>query len=201
MNLKQTRDWLASVSGCFPGLKTYAASAFVEKLAALAPSGSWEAGVSAAGFDAIDLRFLGGAGDPSWAAAAAKILGCAAPAAAAAPWLETRWDLRADALASSRLYGRERRAARFDPRAFPDAAVARALAEFAALAPAADRIVEGDRRWALRLARRLPWPAFLRCDISAGFTKNSAQFALLTPQHAVRELSFEGESLWVYFEG
>ncbi|HEX4046860.1 MAG TPA: hypothetical protein VH309_03455, partial [Elusimicrobiota bacterium] len=82
--------------------------------------------------------------------------------------------------------------------------------DFLALAPAAARVVERERarsgraverRWALRLARRLPWPAFQSCDLSASFAPLSAQFALLTPAHAVRELSFEGDSLWAYFEG
>ncbi len=150
MNHKQARDWLAAVSGCFPDLRTGAARAAVEKLAALAPSGSWEAGVGAAGFERIDLRFTGGADYAPWAAAAAKAMGCAAPGFARAPdcspWLESRWDLRADARESCVLYGRERRAGRYDARAVPDAAVARALAEFAALAPVASRITDGKRR-------------------------------------------------------
>ncbi len=172
MNQKQTLDWLAAVQGCFPELKTAAARDWVAERGA----GAWEGGITGAGFERVDLRLTG------------------------SPWLETRWDLSAGTLERTS-DGRGRRAGRFDPRSFPDAAVARALAEFAALAPVATRIVEGKRRWALRLAGRLPWPAFLRCEISAAFTARSAQIALLTPAHAVRELSFEGESLWAYFEG
>jgi hypothetical protein len=226
MNLEQAQDWVAALSGCFPDLKTTAVSAALAKLGALAPSGSWEAGVSAAGFERVDLRFSGAKDYAPWLAGAARLMNSAAPpdftrAPESSPWLETRWDLRADALESCALYGRaragvdagailqagggsartSRRAGRFNARDFPDASVARALAEFAALAPVASRISEGERRWSLRLARRLPWPAFQRCDISAGFTSRSAQLALLTPAHFVRELAFEGESLWAYFEG
>ena len=55
--------------------------------------------------------------------------------------------------------------------------------------------------WSLLLERPLPWPLFLRCDLSAAFQPRASQFSLLLRDAGIVALDFDGEALWARFSG
>jgi hypothetical protein len=80
--------------------------------------------------------------------------------------------------------------------------VASALKTFDALAPIAEvRRERGAAGWTLVLAKPLPWPLFLRCDVSAAFAPRAAQLSLILRDARVIALDFDGEALWARFVG
>lgn len=85
--------------------------------------------------------------------------------------------------------------ARFSPSAFAEP-VASALKAFDALAPVARVLSAPKGRWTMVLARPLPWPLFLRCDVSAAFAPRAAQISLILRDAPVSALEFDGEALW-----
>lgn len=214
MNLKQRNDWAAAVGETFSADGGKGLRKLLADLDRSLPPGRWEAGVSGArGFSAAALRWHG----PELPAAAAAVLGLSAPAGAPPegfPRLSFIWDFEAGQIFDARVYGagggprrcryraageeRLLEAAPFKAKAFGEP-VARALADFSALAPVAQAVVEpGTARWALRLSEGLCWPDFLRLEIAAVFSSGGGQSALLMRDLRVRELSFDGEALWAF---
>ncbi|WP_158247349.1 hypothetical protein, partial [Pseudomonas sp. FW306-02-H05-AA] len=82
------------------------------------------------------------------------------------------WTLRAEVPASS---GARRR---FSPRDFEEP-VASALAVLHSLHPVAAVERRAGGAWTLHLAKSVPWPLFLRCDLAAAFSPRAAQLALV----------------------
>ena len=85
--------------------------------------------------------------------------------------------------------------ARFSAAAFAEP-VASALKAFHALSPVARVRAAPKGRWTLELERPLPWPLFLRCDVSAAFAPRAAQLSLILRDAPVSALEFDGEALW-----
>lgn len=80
--------------------------------------------------------------------------------------------------------------------------IASALKTFDALASISDvRRARGGAAWTLILAKPLPWPLFLRCDLSAAFAPRAAQLSLILRDARVIALDFDGEALWARFVG
>lgn len=89
---------------------------------------------------------------------------------------------------------RKARGARFSPAAFAEP-IASALKVFHALAPIAEVQFAPKGRWTLILARPLPWPLFLRCDVAAAFAPRAAWLTLILRDAPVTALEFDGEAL------
>lgn len=99
----------------------------------------------------------------------------------------------------------------FSPGVFAQPALDKALADLSRLCPIKDWVRETSlgeeepgaptQRWALRLREPLPWPAFLRLDVAAGFSAHASQSCLLVLDREVRELLFDGDALWAFFSG
>ncbi|MBI3554163.1 MAG: hypothetical protein HY077_16825 [Elusimicrobia bacterium] len=225
MNSKECLDWLGGVADSFPELRLKDLRSAVETLAAAQPAGRWEGGLCGpAGFSRLAIRFHGPASN------AAKIFGVrglSAPKAAAPGFARLRvvWDCKAGRWESLRLLGAAGRggaagsdcrrakngrpaiseislAARaFRPAGLGEPALEKALSAFAELCPVEDEVRGPGGQWALRLAGGAPFPAFLRCDISAAFTPLSSQLAFLLLDRRVVELAFDGDALWAYFRG
>lgn len=222
MNAKERAEWVKATAACLPGSDARAMLAACE---ALDGPGRWEASVSA-DLHRVGLRFFDAGGRFK---AAAKAFGLEAHGLDASvegfPSVAAAWDLRTGRWTSVRLCGAAKgagvkpgRALAWDHRpgsapvrralspvpfkagVFKEPALDRALEEFARLSPLASMSLEGDG-WSLRLARRLSWPLFARCDLSAAFTPSSSQRALLLLDRGVTELSFDGEALWAHCGG
>ncbi len=96
----------------------------------------------------------------------------------------------------------------FRPRAFREPALEQALREFAGLCPVSAMITEKEEdqagrwvprpSWALRLEEGQSWPDFMRCDMAKGFGAQPSQLSFLMLGREVRELVFDGESLWAF---
>ena len=84
----------------------------------------------------------------------------------------------------------------FSTAPFGEEALRKALGDFAALCPVRGMEI-GRSGWALMLAPGTSWPAFLRCDIAAGFA-GAAALHLLLRDRPVVELRFDGEALWAW---
>jgi hypothetical protein len=208
----QARNWLDALAGCVPGLKLEGPRATLEAVGVE----RWGAGLcGAAGFSRLVLRAWG-------SGAAAALHAPPAPgrgAPAHSPDAECRWDIKTGARLGSASYAassrrgldaglvvdggpalpRSRRASPFRAASVGEPAAAATLAAFVQLCPAT-RVDEGTR-WSLPLERPLPWARFLGTDVSAAFTPKGDLYALLGASCAIRELSFEEEGLWAYFEG
>lgn len=89
---------------------------------------------------------------------------------------------------------------RFSPAAFEEP-VASALKTFAALCPVSEMRLGPGGAWSLTLERPVPWPAFLRCDLSAAFVPRAAQWSLVLRDARVAALDFDGEALWARCSG
>lgn len=228
MNARERGEWLKAVRSCFPELDTRALAAAA---AAVDGPGRWEASVSGAGLHAAGLRYFGSGPYDAWRSACAKAFGLEAAAGPDAPrpgfpWLTAAWDLKSGAWTALRLTGASR-GARLKPGAalawdfkpggkepvrrllnpvafkagiFNEPVLDRALEDFSRLCPLAALSVE-EPGWSLRLAQRLRWPLFARCDLSAVFTPDSSQLALFLLDRSVTELSFDGEALWAHCAG
>jgi hypothetical protein len=78
--------------------------------------------------------------------------------------------------------------------------IASALKAFHILSPVSSVLFGKDgASWTLVLARPLPWPLFLRCDLAASFVPRSAQLSLELRDARVTALEFDGEALWARF--
>lgn len=89
------------------------------------------------------------------------------------------------------------RGVKFSPAAFAEP-IASALKAFHALAPIAEVRFAPKGRWTLILQRPLPWPLFLRCDVSAVFAPRAAWLTLILRDAPVTALEFDGEALCVW---
>lgn len=109
--------------------------------------------------------------------------------------------------------GSERRSVtlgRFLPGMFGEAGLREALERFHRLCPVAGTVVAsvpgrlggpaGHQSWSLRLRDPLAWPLFLRLDFAAPFAAHAALSAFLNLNRGIRELAFQREDLWAYFE-
>jgi hypothetical protein len=205
VNLKYARDWLDALGGCFPDLKPAALRQALTEADAALPGGRWQLGVRGGGFSALAVRHLAPAGATRIPAAAAAAFGLKArelPAAPAAgrPWLEAFYDARRGRLTSARAGAQKPR--RFSAARFGDAALEKALAEFAALTGVSAMVFEpSSGRWSLPLGPGVAFSDFLRCDLSAAFTEQCGQYALLMRNSAVAEVAFDGEALWAFCAG
>ena len=222
MNSRQVLDFLSAAAACDPSGDYAPPALLVGAVAEAAPAAEWEAAVCgdiASGLR-LALRRSGAAGARE---ALAGILAIEEAAlleepAASRPWIEAAWNAasgrwtaveisaRAGAGEALRVLaprpGSERALAtrRFTPRAFAEP-IAAALDSFDGLEPiAAMQVAAGRAGWRLILARPLPWPLFLRCDLAASFASRAAQLALLLRGACVVALDFDGESLWARFE-
>lgn len=104
---------------------------------------------------------------------------------------------------SVRLVARDAAAAkrrRFSAKEFEEP-VASALAVFHGLCPIAAVESSPKGGWTLILAEPVPWPLFLRTDLSAPFVARAAQLSLLLRDLRVTALDFDGEALWARFVG
>jgi hypothetical protein len=222
MNARQALDFLAAAAACDPSGDFAPPARLVDAVAEAAPAAEWEAAVcgGAASTLRLSIRRAGAAGAR---AAIARILSIAeidliGEPAASRPWIETAWNAasgrwtavevssRAGTGEALRVLapkpGPQRALAtrRFSTRAFAEP-IAAALKTFDALEPiAAMQFASGRAGWSLILARSLPWPLFLRRDLSAAFTPRAAQLSLLLRDARVVALDFDGESLWARFE-
>lgn len=119
--------------------------------------------------------------------------------AAAAPGLEWELSFRGGDSPAVRVRRREtpdgKPGERFSAEAFAEP-VAAALKAFDALSPIAEVRAASKGRWTLVLARPLPWPLFLRCDLSSAFAPRAAQISLILRDAPVAALEFDGEALW-----
>lgn len=151
---------------------------------------------------ARDLLAALAACDP--AASYAGVQDAIASVAASAPGLEWEVSVRGGNSPAVRARRREtpdgKRGARFSPGAFAEP-VASALKDFDALAPVAEVRAAPKGRWTLILARPLPWPLFLRCDLSAAYAPRAAQLSLILRDARIDALEFDGEALWARCAG
>ncbi len=222
MNGRHLGETLAAFAACdatgsYDGIRELAAS-----VSAALPVGEWEGAVS--GGDAAALRVaLRPCGDLGPARAAfARALDLPEAAFAGAParsraWVDARWDAKGgkwtavtaavrgakgDTL-KSLLGGADRALVTRPFRAKDfDEPVASALAVFHGLCPIAEvQSVRGGDGWTLVLAKPVPWPLFLRTDLSAPFVPRAAQLALILRDARVVALDFDGEALWARFVG
>lgn len=224
MNGRHLREWLTAAASCDPGGSYGGLQELAAAVSEAVPVGEWEGAVR--GGDAAALRVaLRPCGDLGPARAAyARVLGLPASALADEParsrsWVDARWDAkegrwtrvvaatrgpRGEALktllpetGASRALALKRFAADdFDE------PVASTLAAFARLCPiAAVQTAAGGEGWTLVLAAPVPWPSFLRSDLSAAFVPRAAQLSLLLRDARVVALDFDGEALWARFVG
>jgi hypothetical protein len=87
---------------------------------------------------------------------------------------------------------------RFSTKVFEEP-VASALAVFHGLCEIAAVESSAKGGWTLILAEPVPWPLFLRTDLSAPFVPRAAQLSLLLRDLRVTALDFDGEALWARF--
>lgn len=229
MNAKERVEWVKAVGACLPEGETGPLAAAAAALDA-AGAGRWEVSVRGGGLLSLGLRFFGEGPYAAWRAACSKAFSVpsAGPDAPRAgfPWLTAAWDLKTGARTALRLTGEAKgatlkpgwalawefkagaktparrllRPAPFKAGLFKEPALDRALEDFSRLCPLASLSVE-EPGWSLRLAQRLRWPLFARCDVSAAFTPDSSQLALFLLDRSVTELSFDGEALWAHCAG
>lgn len=174
MNLKQRDDLIQAFGDCLPKLKTSALAAQLSK----ASSPRWSVGVCAA--------------EP-WRALALT---------EGRPWEARLWDLAKGGWRKKPAAG-SWPPRPFSAKSFGEAALEKALSEFAALHAPAALLLErrGGRatgRWALPLEAPPAWPHFLRCDLAARFAADAPQLSLLLRDLAVEALVFDGRSLWAF---
>ncbi|NNN04368.1 MAG: hypothetical protein HKL90_00570 [Elusimicrobia bacterium] len=199
MNAVQLRAFLSTASAVAPAEDYSGPRALVDAVATNAPDAVWRLAACGASPSRLKLSLVG--------------------SDAAHPRLDALWDackaswtavdsarmdeLPAAARALLPAAGPERRrtARAFSAAAFEEP-VASALAAFHALEPVA--AVLTARRWdgwTLELARPLPWPRFLRCDLAAAFAPRAAALSLLLRDARVVALDFDGEELWARLSG
>jgi hypothetical protein len=222
MNGGQARGFLAAAAACDPSGDYAPAAKLVAAVAEAAPSAEWEAAVCGDAASVLRLA-LRGAGAEGARGALARAFSIAETAlfdepAASRPWIDAVWSAASGRWTAveiaTRGSGNERLRAlapkpgpeqvlatrRFSPRAFAEP-IAAALKEFDALEPlAAMQFAAGRAGWSLIPARPIPWPLFLRSDLSAAFRPRAAQLSLLLRDARVVALDFDGESLWARFE-
>ena len=189
-------------------------------LAAALPDAEWEGAIR--GDEPGTVRLAArGKPTPESRKAAAKALGLAPDAlgsdagSSESPWLDARWDARSRQWRAVELGlsggvrrllpvsgpVRKLKSKPFKAKDFGEPSAA-ALAEFHALVPVRRVIsTEGRDGWILELERFIPWPLFLRCDVSAAFTARASQLSLLLRDARVRAIEFDGEALWARFVG
>ncbi|MFI5345243.1 MAG: hypothetical protein ACHQ51_02600 [Elusimicrobiota bacterium] len=224
MNGRHLREYLVATAACDPGGSYGGIQELAETVSEALPVGEWEGAVR--GGDPSALRAaLRPCGDLARARAAyARVLKLPESAFAGEParsrsWVDARWDAKAGKWSSVTVAVRGTRgdvlktllpeagpvrpltARRFSAKNF-DEPVASALAAFAALAPVSSvQTVAGEPGWTLVLAKPLPWPLFLRTDLSASFVPRAAQLSLIIRDARVVALDFDGEALWARFVG
>lgn len=197
MNSLQALRWLRATAACDPK------GDYRGPLALLSACGAcdWEGAVSARG--ALRLLPRPPRALPAAARArAARLLGLARlPAGPDREgfWLDAAWDPASGSWSRAAAGGVPGRPRPFRPRDFA-APVGEALARFHALCPLASSRRVGAS-WSLALERPLPWPLFLRCDLSAAFQPRASQLSLLLRDARVVALDFDGEALWARFRG
>ena len=222
MNARQAREYLAASAACDSGGDYRAAANLLEAVAAAAPAAVWETAVR--GGDASVLRLaLRGDGAEAARPALASALALEEAAlsgrpGASRPWIDATWSAGSgrwtDVEAAWSEGGRQRLRAlapkpgperalettRFSAGAFAEP-IASALKTFDDLSPlAAMQSAAGRAGWSLILAKALPWPLFLRCDLSAAFAPRAAQLSLLLRDMRVVALDFDGDALWARCE-
>jgi hypothetical protein len=230
VNGKELREWAAAVGACLEGVDAAPLTAVAAAFEAAAPgrwevsvSGRGPAFVGLRFFGGDGYARWREACAKAFGVAAAA--GPHAPSAGF-PWAQAAWDLRAGRWTALRLCGaaageapragetlawdhapgagaaapRRLRPRPWKGRAFGDAALDRALDDFARLCPPRALAV-AEPGWSLTLASPPRWPAFARCELSAAFTPGSSQLALFLLDRRVTELSFDGEALWAHCAG
>jgi hypothetical protein len=224
MNSVHARAFLTAAASCDPSGDYSGPRALVDALAKAAPESEWHAAVSGGSASALRLGLLF-CGDLTAArAAASSVLPVDADRldfapGAARPWLDAAWDAKNGTWTGVELArggkngdfvrvlspeaGPEKKliARKFSAADFEDP-VASALKAFHALEPvAAVQTAAGRPDWTLKLARPVPWPRFLRCDVAGAFVPRAAQLTLLLRDARVVALDFDGEALWARFVG
>lgn len=203
MNAKHARDVLVAAAACDPGGSYDGPQALVAALAEALPEAEWELAVS--GGDPSALRLgLRACGELDAARAAlAGVLSLDEARFAGAPqagrsWVDARWDAKAGRWGEIAVPSgaRQIRAKRFAAADFEEP-VASALKAFDELAEIATVQTQAGRPgWTMVLAKPLPWPLFLRCDLASSFAPRAAQLSLLLRDARVAALDFDGEALW-----
>lgn len=199
MNAVQLRAFLSAAAAGAPAEDYSGPRALVDAVATDAPDAAWRLAVCGTSPSRLTLALVG--------------------SDAARPRLDARWDAhkaswtavdfaRADAppaaaraLLPAPVAERRRTSRAFSADAFEEP-VAAALAAFHALEPIAS-VLRAPRAnaWTLVLARPLPWPRFLRCDLAAAFAPRAAALSLLLRDARVIALDFDGEELWARLSG
>jgi len=199
MNTVHARRWLKAAAACdFQG--SYAGP--LALLEACAPLDcAWQGAVSGAGGSVRLLPRPLVATSASVRAAAALVLGLknVPPPAANGDWIDAAWDTRKGSWTAVRTGAPKGKVGPFRAKDFAEP-VNEALARFHRLNPLASVRRTGEA-WSLILERPLPWPLFLRCDLSAAFQPRSSQLSLLLRDAGVTALDFDGEALWARFSG
>lgn len=199
MNAVQLRALLSAAASGAPTEDFSGPHALVDAVAADTPDAAWRPAVCGASPSRLKLALVGADAarprlDALWDArkaswSAVEFARAAAPSAAAR------------ALLPAPAPERRRTSRAFSAAAFQEP-VASALAAFHALEPVAAVITgQGANAWTLALARPLPWPSFLRCDLAAAFAPRAAPLSLLLRDARVVALDFDGEELWARLSG
>gem|GEM_PF-2519312 len=224
MNPPHAKEFLAAAAACDPGGNYAGPRALVDSVASIMPGAEWQVAVRGGDASALRLGLLVCGDSAAGRAALARVLGVAAEdivgePASGRPWIDAAWDLsggrwtsveRARAAKGVETLrqllpkpGPERRLAsrRFAAALFPEP-IASGLEVFDALEKiGAVQSAAGRDGWTLTLARPVPWPRFLRCDVAAAFVPRAAQLSLLLRDARVAALDFDGDALWARLVG
>ncbi len=210
MNGHYLGDFLSAMAACdaegsYEDLRRLASALSEPNVAA-----KWEVGLCGADPSVLRLALRECADIKAARAALSKILGLPASRFAGEPaqscaWITVHWDANKKTFRSVDVCGRGSRrdrlkSRRFSAKAFEEP-VASALANFAGLAPIkAVQSLEGGG-WSLVLEKPLPWPLFLRCDISGAFSARAAQLTLMLRDVRIVALDFDDDALWARIVG
>ncbi len=199
MNAVHVRRWLKAAAACdFEG--SYAGPlALVEACAPL--ECVWQGAVCGADGSVRLLPRPLAAVPSSVRAATALVLGLKSVPASSAngDWIDAAWDPRKGSWTAVRAGAPKGKVGPFRAKDFAEP-VSEALARFHRLSPLSSVRRSGEA-WSLFIERPLPWPLFLRCDLSAAFQPRASQLSLLLRDSGVTALDFDGEALWARFSG
>ncbi len=199
MNAVQLRAFLSAAAAGASAEDYSGPRALVDAVAAAAPDAAWRLAVCGASPSRLKLALVGDDAarprfDALWDAPKAAWIAVDAARAEELP-------AAARALLPAPDPRRRRTSRTFSAAAFKEP-VASALAAFHALEPVAALLAApGANAWTLQLARPLPWPRFLRCDLAAAFAPRADALSLLLRDARVVALDFDGEELWARLSG
>ncbi len=197
MNSLQLKGALAAL-GAAPGSPDFSGpAALLAAVADARPGVEWLASVRAGSPERLRLSFEA---DADSRRAAARALGRADFPGKGRGLIEADWDgARKAWIAAGPRAPRPR--ARFSPEAFPSP-IAEGLAAFHAREPLAGvEFGPGSGVWTLLPARPVPWPRFLRCDLSAAFAPRAAALCLAFRDARIVALEFDATALWARLTG